>query len=132
MPLTLSNSGRREIDNNKLSTTDTSNTSDSSDREGESGTLFWNESANESDSDSEEEGNDVDEGDLEEEHSKTERAASPEVPKKELKWNKEGESVILVGDPEPTPQCQKFTFPMRQSSGAKKVGDSDRKGKTNK
>ena len=93
----LSNSGQREIDDNKLSTTDTSNTSDSSDTEGEPGTWFWNESANKSDSGSEEEGNDVDEGDLEEEHSKTERAASPEVPKKELKWNKEGESNLREG-----------------------------------
>ena len=91
MPLTLSNSGQREIDNNKLST------SNSSDTEGESGAWFWNESANESDSDSEEEGNDADEGDLEEEHSNTEWAAGPEVPKKELKWNKEGESKLRGG-----------------------------------
>lgn len=54
-----------------------------SDTEGESRTWFWYESANESDSDTEEEGNDIDEGDLEEEHSRTERAATPEVPKKE-------------------------------------------------
>ena len=80
-----------EIDDNKLNTTDTSDT------EGDSGTWFWNESVNESDSDSEEEGNDVDEGDLEEEHSKTGRAASPAVPKKELKWNKDGESNLCGG-----------------------------------
>ncbi len=75
----LSTSDQREIDVNKLSTTDTSNT------EGDSGTWFWNENANESDSDSEEERNDVDEEYLEEKHSKTEREASPEVLKKKLK-----------------------------------------------
>ena len=64
----LSNSCQRKTDDNKLST------SDSSDTEADSGTWFWNESANEIDSDSEEEGNDVAEGNLEEEHSKTERA----------------------------------------------------------
>ena len=75
----LSTSDQREIDVNKLSTTNTSNT------EGDSGTWFWNENANESDSDSEEERNDVDEEYLEEKHSKTEREASPEVLKKKLK-----------------------------------------------
>lgn len=43
-----------EIDDDKLSTTDTSN------MEGESGILFWNESLNEDDSDTEEEGEEVD------------------------------------------------------------------------
>lgn len=47
----LSNSGQRKIDDNKLNTIDTSNTRDSSDTEGEPGTWFWNES----DSDSEKE-----------------------------------------------------------------------------
>ena len=75
----LSTSDQREIDDNKLSTTNTSDT------EGDSGTWFWNES----DSDSREEGNGVDEGRLKEEHSKTEKEATSEVPKKELKWNKE-------------------------------------------
>ena len=51
-----------DINNNKLSTTDTSN------EEAESGTWFWNESINKTDSYSEEEGcSDVDEDDLEEE-----------------------------------------------------------------
>lgn len=40
----------------------------------------------------EEKNNDIDERNLEKKHSKIERAVSPEVPKKELKWNKEGES----------------------------------------
>ncbi len=42
-------------------------------------------------------GGDVDDGDLEEEHSKTEREASPEVLKQELKWNKEGEHSLRGG-----------------------------------
>ena len=79
-----------EIDDKKLSTSDTSDTED------DPRTWFWNESANESDSDSEE-GGDVDDGDLEEEHSKTEREASPEVLKQELKWNKEGEYSLRGG-----------------------------------
>ena len=53
---------------------------------------FWNESINKSNSDLEEKNNDIDERNLEKKHSKIERAVSPEVPKKELKWNKEGES----------------------------------------
>lgn len=51
-----------DIDNNKLSTTDINN------EEAESVTYFWNESANETNSDSEEEGyDDVDVDDVEEE-----------------------------------------------------------------
>ncbi len=84
----LSTSDQREIDDNKLSTTDTSDT------ERDSGTWSWNER---SDSDSEKKENDVDERDLEEEHSKTERDASLEVPQKELKWNKEGEFNLRGG-----------------------------------
>ena len=68
----LLTSDQCEIDDNKLSTSDTSDTED------DSRTWFWNESANESDSDSEE-GGDVDDGDLKEDHSKTEREASPKV-----------------------------------------------------
>ena len=94
----LSNS---EIDDNKLSTTDTSDT------EGDSGTWFWNESANESDSGSEEEGNNIDEGDLEEEHSKTERAASPE---------EEGESNLRGGYRSGSRSSQK-----RQKKSAKEL-----------
>ena len=44
------NSAQLEIDDDKLSTTDRSDT------EGESGTWFWNESANESDLNTEDEG----------------------------------------------------------------------------
>ncbi len=89
-----------EIDDNKLSTTDTSDTED------DSRTWFWNESANESNSDSEEEGDHGDDGDdgdngddenLGEEHSKTEEETSSEVLKQELKWNKEGERSLRGG-----------------------------------
>ncbi len=80
-----------EIDDNKLSTTNTSDTED------DSQTWFWNESANETDSDLEEESNDEDDENLEEEHPKTEREASPEVLKQELKWNKEGKSSLCGG-----------------------------------
>lgn len=41
--------------------------------------------------------NDVNKGDLEEEHSKTEKVASLEILKKELKWNKEGKSNLCRG-----------------------------------
>ena len=80
------NLAQLEIDDNKLSPTDTSDT------EGESGTWFWNESANESNSDTEEEG---DKGEAEEgednesnpeiEEPSTEEAVSLEV---KMKWNK--------------------------------------------
>ena len=68
-----------EIDDNKLITVDTSDT------EGEE-TWFWNESANETNSDTEEEGDDVDGLDSDLEESRTERAVSPT----QMKWNKEG------------------------------------------
>lgn len=74
-----------EIDNDKLST------ADKSDAEGESGTWFWNESADESDSDTEEEGEvDEDGSDLYVEESGSGRAVSPEVEKRGIKWGKEG------------------------------------------
>ena len=57
----LPRSAQLQIDDDKLSTSDT---------EGESGIWFWNESANETDSDSEEEG-ELDEKDWEEEQSST-------------------------------------------------------------
>lgn len=56
-----------KIDDDKLSTIDTSDT------EGEE-TWFWNESANETNSDTEEEGDDVDGLDMDWEESRTERA----------------------------------------------------------
>ena len=62
---------QREIKDDKLSTADTSN------REDESGTWFWNDSANKTDSDTEEgEDDDENESDLEVGES---RAVSPEV-----------------------------------------------------
>ncbi len=62
------NSEQLNTDDDKLSTIDTT------DDDGDSaGTWYWNESANETDSDSEEEScNNVDEEDLEEEQSKME------------------------------------------------------------
>ncbi len=57
-----------KIDDDKLSTIDTSDT------EGEEETWFWNESANETNSDTEEDGDDVDGLDLDLEESRTERA----------------------------------------------------------
>ena len=66
-----------EIDNDKLSTTDTSDT------EGESGTWFWNESANEDDSDTE--GG--------EEEDKESDSDIDEV-RTQIKWNKEGEDKL--------------------------------------
>lgn len=83
-----------EIEDDKLSTIDTNDT------EGESGTLFWNDSANESGSDKEagededEEEDDGHELGMEMEESRTEKAASPEGPKREVKWNKEGEDKL--------------------------------------
>ena len=63
----LSNSVQLSIDNNKLSTTD------KSDEEAGTGTWFWNESAKETDSDSEVEcSGDVDEENFEGERSRTE------------------------------------------------------------
>ena len=77
----LLNSVQLNTDDDKLSTTDTS------DNESESaGLWFWNESANETDSDSEKEGcDDIDEAYLKEEQPKMERAVSPKSSKVELK-----------------------------------------------
>lgn len=94
--LTLSSAPVETLDallDSKLDTTDTSDTED------ESGTWYWNESAHESDSDSEEEGNDdVDfeggkaiEHDLEAEQPRVKRVVNTEVPMMELKWSREGE-----------------------------------------
>ena len=84
------NSVQLDTDNDKLSTTDTS------DEEVESGTWFWNESANETDSDSEEEGSgDVDKDDSEDEQSKMKQAVS--LSKIELRWNKRGEENLHGG-----------------------------------
>ena len=84
------NSVQLDTDNDKLSTTDTS------DEEVEPGTWFWNESANETDSDSEEEGSgDVDKDDSEDEQSKMKQAVS--LSKIELRWNKRGEENLRSG-----------------------------------
>lgn len=70
------------MDDDKLSTADTS------DMEGESATRFWNESANKSDSNTEEgdeERDEVDENgsDLDVDELRAKRAVGPEVQKKE-------------------------------------------------
>ena len=83
-----------KINDNKLSTTNTSNMED------DSQTWFWNESANKSNLDSEEEDNhrsDEDDENLEEKHSKTKEETSCEVLKQELKWNKKGERSLCRG-----------------------------------
>ena len=79
----LSNSAQLRIDDNKLITADTTDTE---------GTWLWNESANETDSDTEEEGNgDIDEIGLEGDESRTEEAVGPKVHKVKLRWNKKGQ-----------------------------------------
>lgn len=75
------------------------NTNDTSDTEGESGTWYWNESANESGSDTEEEGySDVDEEDESRtDESKTQEEATPEVSVMDIRWNRDGESSLRGG-----------------------------------
>ena len=74
----LPKSAQPQIDDDKLSTDDTSDT------EGESAIWFWNESVNEIDSDSEEEG-ELDEKDWEEEKSSTQQDVSCISSKVEIK-----------------------------------------------
>lgn len=83
-----------QLDRKLSNTIDTTDTTDTTDTEDESGTWFWNESANETDSDTEEEGNGNHENDLEGNESRTEEAVSSEVPKVEIKWNREGEDKL--------------------------------------
>ena len=86
----LLNSEQLNTDDDRLSTIDTSD-----DESDSAETWFWNESANETDSDSEEEGcNNVDEKDLGEEQSRMEQAVSPKV---ELKWNRKREQTLCGG-----------------------------------
>ena len=86
----LLNSEQLNTDDNKLSTIDTSD-----DESDSAETWFWNESANETDSDSEEEGcNNVDKKDLGKKQSRMEQAVDPKV---ELKWNWKGEQTLCGG-----------------------------------
>lgn len=87
----LPNSAQLRVDDRKLSTADTTDT------EGESGTWFWNESANETDSDTEDEENGNHEKDLEGNESRTEEAVSSEVHKVEIKWSREGQDKLRGG-----------------------------------
>ena len=73
----LSNSTQLRVDDHKLSIADTTDTG------GESGICFWDESANETDS--EEEGNGDHEMNLKGDESRTEEAVSSEVHKVEVK-----------------------------------------------
>ena len=75
-------------------------TSDTNDTEGESETWFWHESANESHSDSEEEGYsdvDVEESNLEGEQPSHEGLARLESEPREIRWNKEGGTKLRGG-----------------------------------
>ena len=90
-----------KIDDDKLSTIDTTDT------EEEEETWFWNESANETNSDTEEDGDDVDGLDLDLEESRTERAVSPGACKTQIKWKKEGEDKLrgTYGKGSKGPRC---------------------------
>ena len=71
------------IDDDKLST------AGGSEEEADTRTWFWNESANKTNSDSEEEGGeDMEEEDLDDEQSRTEQEVNPKVSIVEMKWNK--------------------------------------------
>ena len=86
----LLNFEQLNTDDNKLSTIDTSD-----DKSDSAETWFWNESANEIDSDFEEEDcNNVDKKDLEEKQSRMEQAVSPKI---ELKWNWKDEQTLHGG-----------------------------------
>ena len=87
----LSKSAQPKVDDDKLSTVNTSDTED------ESETWFWHESANETNSDTEEEGDDVAESDLDLEEPRIKQAVSPDVSKTEIRWNKEGEDRLRGG-----------------------------------
>lgn len=89
----LPNSAQLWVDDRKLSTS----TADTTDTEGESGTSLWNESANETDSDTEDEENGNHEKDLEGNESRTEEAVSSEVHKVEIKWSREGQDKLRGG-----------------------------------
>lgn len=82
----------------ELGTDSKLSTTDRSDKQDEPGTTFRNESANKRILEEEEEGNgDEDKVDLEGEQSRTERAASPEARKMDLKWKREGENKLRGG-----------------------------------
>ncbi|MCJ1343309.1 hypothetical protein MMC31_001502 [Peltigera leucophlebia] len=86
------NTEQPRIDDNELSNTDdTGDTGDTDADTDEEGTWFWNQSANELESDSECDGYSDEEGDLGLEGSRTEEEAPPQKRPKEIKWNKEGE-----------------------------------------
>lgn len=77
------------LEDNKANTSDTSDTSDT---EGESGTWFWHESADESESDSDEEEPNSEGG-----QPSYEGSAKLESQRKEIRWNREGETRLRGG-----------------------------------
>lgn len=87
----LSKSAQPKIDDDKLSTVNTSDTED------ELEIWFWYKSANKTNSDTEEEGDDVVKSDLDLEEPKIKQAVSPDVSKTEIRWNKEGEDRLRGG-----------------------------------
>ena len=84
----LPNLAQLRVDDHKLSTADTADT------KGESGTWFWNESANKTDLDTEKEGNDDHKMNLKGNESRTKEAVSSEVHKVEIKWSREGQDKL--------------------------------------
>ena len=87
----LSKSAQPKVDDNKLSTVNTSDTEDKLE------TWFWHESANETISDMEEEGDNVAKSDLDLEEPRIKQAVSPDVSKTEIRWNKEEEDRLCGG-----------------------------------
>ena len=97
----ISNTEQPRIDDNKLNTNDTGNAGNTGNTGADmdkEGTWFWNQSANELESDSECDGYSDSEGDskpeAEEEGSKTEKEAPPQNRLREIKWNKKGEKSL--------------------------------------
>ena len=70
---------------------------DTSDTKDELETWFWHESANETNLDTEEEGNNVAKSNLDLEEPRIKQTVSPDVSKTEIRWNKKGAD-RLCGD----------------------------------
>ena len=94
----IPNTEQPRIDDNELNTNDTGDTGDTGADTDEEGTWFWNQSANELESDSECDGYSDSEGDSGPEAegggSKTEKEALPQNRPREIKWNKKGEESL--------------------------------------
>lgn len=79
------------INDNELSTSDTSNMGDTAADIDKERTWFWNKSVNESESDSKCSGNSEEEGNLALKGSRTVQKAPSQKQPKKMKWNKKGE-----------------------------------------